>query len=136
MKILFDNVFGSLQKAIDTRFKRAQLIVSNIANADTPHYKPVDIDFEKVMSEFVQNSNKNVTKTHYNHMDTSEFKSNSEAAGLRSDGVVMGLDGNQVDVEKEMVKLADNFSHYKALLQLTNKKLAQLRYSINEGKNS
>ncbi len=41
-----DNELGFHQKALSLRAYRQQVLASNIANADTPHYKARDLDFK------------------------------------------------------------------------------------------
>ena len=42
-----DNTFGFQEKVLSMRGYRQQLLASNIANADTPNYKAMDIDFTR-----------------------------------------------------------------------------------------
>ncbi len=46
---MLDPVAGSLERYMDLLAARQKLVASNIANAETPGYRTVDIDFE---SEF------------------------------------------------------------------------------------
>ena len=44
-----DATFRFYQDAANLRAHRQQLIASNIANADTPHFKARDIDFKTAL---------------------------------------------------------------------------------------
>ncbi len=44
-----DNVFGIHEQALKLRSRRAELLASNLANADTPGFKARDFDFHKVL---------------------------------------------------------------------------------------
>ena len=46
----FDTAFGIHERALDLRAQRLEVIASNIANVDTPHYKARDIDFKSVLN--------------------------------------------------------------------------------------
>jgi flagellar basal-body rod protein FlgB len=43
-------------------------------------------------------------------------------------------DGNNVDVDREMLELADTNLRFNALIQTMNAKLSGLRYAINDGR--
>lgn len=42
------------ESALSVYSKRLELLASNIANADTPHYKARDLDFQAAMSQAMQ----------------------------------------------------------------------------------
>ena len=42
-----DDEIGFMSKALNLHAHRQQLLAGNIANADTPNYKAVDIDFSR-----------------------------------------------------------------------------------------
>jgi flagellar basal-body rod protein FlgB len=44
-----DKLFGIHAQALTLRAKRAELLASNLANADTPDYKARDLDFREVL---------------------------------------------------------------------------------------
>ena len=45
--------FNFLQTAVGLRQKRMELLSSNIANADTPHYKARDFNFSDALAQAV-----------------------------------------------------------------------------------
>ena len=49
MAITFAKALGVHQKTLGIRSLRAEVLASNIANADTPNYKAKDIDFADVL---------------------------------------------------------------------------------------
>ena len=49
----FDRTTGVLQKVLDFRLQKQQVIAANIANADTPGYTPVRLEFEKELRQAV-----------------------------------------------------------------------------------
>ncbi|MCL5960083.1 MAG: flagellar basal body rod protein FlgB, partial [Chloroflexi bacterium] len=44
------------------------------------------------------------------------------------------VDGNNVDIDKQMVELADTTLNYNALVQVISARLALTRYIVNEGR--
>ena len=51
MALSFDKAFGVHQYTLGVRAKRAEVLSSNIANADTPGYKARDIDFAQALQD-------------------------------------------------------------------------------------
>ncbi|MEJ2425701.1 MAG: flagellar basal body rod protein FlgB, partial [Candidatus Thiodiazotropha sp.] len=45
----FDNVFGIHERALTLRSQRAEVLASNLANADTPGFKARDFDFKAML---------------------------------------------------------------------------------------
>jgi len=46
-----DRVFGNHDEALLLRARRAELLASNLANADTPHFKARDFDFHAALRQ-------------------------------------------------------------------------------------
>lgn len=51
MAISFDKAFGVHQYTLSVRAKRAEVLSSNIANADTPGFKARDINFSQALQD-------------------------------------------------------------------------------------
>ncbi len=136
-KVLFDQTINAAAKALDMRSRRHELIVSNLANADTPGYKAFDLHVEKALA----NQKKAdpalpLERTHSHHMEMTggrvptlqpyivELENNTSLRG----------DGNTVDMDREMSNLASNQLLYKASAQILSKKFQGLKYIIQGGK--
>ncbi|MBR9980256.1 MAG: hypothetical protein KFF50_04440, partial [Desulfatitalea sp.] len=48
-KTLFDGTINIAERALDLRSRRHELLLSNIANADTPGYKAFDLMVEEAI---------------------------------------------------------------------------------------
>lgn len=132
---MFDKTTDSLGAAINFRLLRNNVVSSNIANAETPGYKAKKVDFEEALSRAIDLNGLN--KMNIDHGDHFPVGGGS-ISKLRADvydnpDVNMSNDGNTVDLEREMSKLAENTILYKAALSLINKKLAALKYAATEG---
>lgn len=114
MKVFFDGLFGSnsagLHKALDLTWKRNQAIASNIANAETPGYRAVDLDFAgELKKAFNKPQGSSLVTTNPLHMDTS----GSGTAHFMPDySGATKPDGNNVDIDIQMGQLAFNKSRY------------------------
>jgi flagellar basal-body rod protein FlgB len=136
MSDLFDKTTSALGTALNMRLLRHNITSANIANAETPNYKAKKLDFEEALARAVDTDGLKSMNTsdeaHFAlgagpiHSLTPEIYENPEGA--------VNNDRNNVDLEREMAALSENNIHYKAALQLINKKLAALRYAVSEGR--
>ena len=67
----FGKIFGGtikiLERSLDLRAERHNIILSNIANIDTPNYKAKDIVFESELKKSME-SNASLQTTQVNHI--------------------------------------------------------------------
>jgi len=124
---------GDLQEiALELRAYRQQLIASNIANADTPGYKAVDIDFQEALriARSVANTPPlKLSATHSGHiLGRTEFSLPSYSLKYHIPSQT-SLDGNTVEMDVERSKFAENSmmwefardrvsGHYKHMMEM------------------
>lgn len=127
-----DKTIKALASSLNFRQMRQDLISSNIANAETPGYKSKRIDFEEALARAIdlddQQSLRAEDPRHYN-VGGGGFD-NLEPSIYEDPNGIVSEDGNTVDREDELAKMAENKILYDASVALLNKKLGQLRYSI------
>lgn len=115
-----DKAFDFQEKALNVRAYRQQLLASNIANADTPNYKAVDIDFAKALQTAqAGRSSVALTKTSSMHLDAKNAAMGDLKPMYRT-AVQPSIDGNTVDTNIEQSQFSDNAMHYMATLQFIN----------------
>ena len=127
MSLQISKSFALVSKALDYRAARQDMISSNIANADTPFYKPRDISFQdtlvvKKAELFNEHSQKlALAKTNNAHIPLSSEISNSKATLFFRDGHMARNDGNSVDIDVESTELSKNSIMFNALVQAVKK---------------
>lgn len=128
-----DKTQQALETALKFRELRQELITSNVANAETPGYKAKRLDFEAALARALDTDGQMELNTaDDNHYDVgSGGFDNLEPEIYEDPNGVVSDDGNTVDREKEMAKMAENKIMYDALVQLVNKKLALKKYILN-----
>ncbi len=133
---IFSGVVETARKALALRSRRHSLIVSNLANADTPGYKAFDIEVEKALQEVSGTKKDILLRTDPRHLAAAESGGRGILAHqvLIDEQVTLRGDGNTVDMEREMSNLAANSLMYKATAQLLGKKLQLLKSVIQGGK--
>ncbi|RJQ82971.1 MAG: flagellar basal body rod protein FlgB [Desulfobacteraceae bacterium] len=137
IKTLFDGTIHLAEKALDWRARRHEVILSNIANADTPNYKAFDLMVEEALSgEVPKEGRVRLHRTDPDHIGAggpSDRLPRSVTVELSPQATLRG-DGNTVDMDREMSVLADNQLNYKAATQILARKFGRLRSIIQGGK--
>ncbi len=123
-----DNLFGIHATALKLRANRAEILASNIANADTPNYKARDIDFKHALKLAANNSSEMVM-TNARHIN-SAGQSKSGAEIMYRLPTQPSLDGNTVDLQTERSAFLENSMMYQASLRFLNGKISGLMTAI------
>lgn len=124
MDILFSKTIEMLSVILDFRSERNKVIASNIANIDTPGYKPKELVFKKQLEDFIDNGTEvTMTKTDKRHLSKQSSHTfeviNSEEA---------------VKIDNEMEKLAENHLMYNLTVELMARKFKGLDSVLREAK--
>jgi len=132
------NFADRLQMAtLDQRLKRSQVISANIANSETPGYRALGYDFEQQLASLAnldqQVPMKVTNPEHFRNSFTTKDGTIEPDVYVRPTESV-GQDGNTVDVDEEMEKMAQNQILYRSSVELLNRKIGILKYAINGGR--
>lgn len=128
-----DKTFPGVLKAMDLTWRRNEAISSNIANAETPGYRAVDLDFTNELSRAFNRDGENMplAVTDTKHMDVSS----SSLAHLVTDySGVTKADGNNVDIDIQMGRLAYNSGKYSTATNIIRKQLSLLKNAIRDSR--
>lgn len=132
---LFNNTIHRLQKNLDIRSKKHDLIVSNIANKDTPGYKAFDLLVEEAVNKPNAGKKFNLTKTHPQHRNYRHHKADDNTIyQLEKGSFSAGNKENTVDLDREMGKLSENSLLYNVTAHIISKKINSLKSAISGGK--
>jgi flagellar basal-body rod protein FlgB len=136
-KVLFGGSLNLAAKALNLRAKRHEMIVSNLANADTPGYKAFDLLVEKSMQHQSESGKHlGIKRTQPGHLPsarTVESTLTPQIVRLPEQDNLRG-DGNTVDMDREMASLSSNQLLYRASAQIVAKDFQLLKSVINGGK--
>jgi flagellar basal-body rod protein FlgB len=106
-----------IERFLDLATVRQSLLVSNIANVDTPGYRTQDIDFHGELARALgQESGVPVLPM-----------------TRRVPGLMSRPDGNNVSVDREGLLLAELQLKYQAAIQAMKAEFSYVRYAIHEG---
>lgn len=145
MSISFDSALGIHAKALAIHSRRAELLASNLANADTPGFKARDIDFKAALNASIGSSSMatrsystqspdHLHLTHKNHIqlsaqDNVSISTDAMQAMYREPNQA-SLDGNTVDSQVEKAAFAENAMRYQASLTFLSGKFKGMLAAI------
>ena len=135
-------VYPVVYKALDYRSIRQDMIASNIANVDTPFYRPKDVNFEqylarenkKIFGSGERSYKLELAKTSKEHLDSRRIKPDSATMFWR-DGHLAKNDGNSVDLDVETSEIGKNSTMYQALTSALKRHKGIFSYAIDSGRN-
>lgn len=131
MSQINDPTLTLLERSLTISLHRQNLLNANIANLDTPNYTPSDLDFPEVLSRMQGGKAGQIRQTDGRHFSEGVEEALEAATRERAD-VAPGLDGNSVDLDTQMARMAHNGIFYQAGTQAISRKLAVLKYVIND----
>ncbi|MEK3687058.1 flagellar basal body rod protein FlgB [Paenibacillus sp. FSL R10-2736] len=115
---------------------RHRAIAENIANADTPNYKKKTVEFQEELRRAIQNDTQDdleIKQTHHKHLQTKD-------AGaplipyrmITNNHTAMNNNGNNVDMDMEMAKLAENQLMYNYVADRVSGHYSKIRTLIQD----
>lgn len=122
-----DSALQLSRLALDGLSLRQDVTSENIANIDTPGYKAKEVNFEQTLKKIMSGKSEeiNLTRTHPKHLDIPGsqilFKTNEARFGTPR------ADGNNVDIDREMVQMNETAVRQSAVTQLLARKLRLLK---------
>jgi flagellar basal-body rod protein FlgB len=133
VELFSSQVFVGLKKGLDAESLRQRVIANNIANVNTPNFKKSTINFESILKKALGRDSINLITS-----DPRHYGASPRLAELRPEIQVnrttsMREDGNNVDIDEEMTKLAENSIEYQATARELSERISLLSYVITGG---
>jgi flagellar basal-body rod protein FlgB len=120
-------IFAMLRTRMQWHQQRQQVLAQNIANSDTPNFRPQDLDEPKFELSAPGTSPLQLARTDTGHLqgfgDAASFRGNNNQYQVRPAG-------NAVNLEDEMLKIAQNNMDYQAATQLYSRGLNLIKSAI------
>lgn len=126
-------LFSMLRGRLGYLNERQKVIAENVANADTPNYRPHDLkpfSFEAQVKAAASSAGVQAM-TQPGHMQAPNARrSLSGSKPIRAADSETTMDGNGVVLEDEMIKMTDARMNYDAAIGFYQKSLGMLRTAI------
>ncbi|PWB80338.1 MAG: flagellar biosynthesis protein FlgB [Candidatus Methylomirabilota bacterium] len=117
MTLLFDETASLLTDMIRAASLRHQILSRNIANVETPGYRPLEVRFEEELRLASEAGEPSATVVR----------------AVVTDDRIGGAgryDGNTIDLDRQMAKMAENALWHNAMIQILNSRITTLRTAI------
>lgn len=125
---MLEKLFGphaaNMAAAMTRTTQRHALLGDNLANVNTPGYKRRDVDFGVELQRAQQ-----AREQRRSHLSAEPILSDEKV-----DNSDVRVDGSSVDLEKEVVALAETELRYQALTDMTGRYFSGLKNVIREGR--
>jgi len=128
MKTMFDAV-DAMEGALTFHRERHGVLAGNLANLDTPGYKPLDLG--RPTAAPTATGGVAMAATDPKHLGPGATPAGASATF--EDPETAGVDGNAVNLEREMAKVAANRVRYATTTELVSRRLALMRYCATDG---
>lgn len=145
---MFDDITTkALTAAIRGGMARQQVISQNIANADTPGYKALTVDFEGALAAAIASDRSRLSSSSFGSVQGEQWWDRTPETGLglglgdavgrvtpqqgRQTSTTERVDGSNVDPDKEMSDLAANQIAYNTANALLRTRIGQFRTVIS-----
>jgi flagellar basal-body rod protein FlgB len=132
-ELIQDPTIEAMENYMTRLSKRQQVVASNIANIDTPGYKTKDISFYATMDELLPGPSSGMKASRPEHLEEWRFAP-VEAQIFEVQDLPARSERNNVDIDREMVKLGETSFGYSMMALLLRSKLRTIATAINEGK--
>ena len=133
---LIDHTMQLIHRTLDLRQARQRVIVSNIANEDTPGYRATDFNFLDSLQAAQRGQGPVTLAVTQGHHIGPRGEGFQRVVGQLSD-VPSGdlpLDANSVNIELEMAKMSDNASRYNGAATIIAIRFRQLMGAIRDAR--
>ena len=116
--IVFDPIMQGLAEALTLRQRRHEVLASNLANVETPGYRARELDFAATLREV------------FSGREKPEEAGGPAVEVVEDTTAPARADGNTVDLDMQMAKLAANGTSYLALARILGHRIGLLRQAI------
>ncbi len=125
-----DPIIRELNQSLDTAALRQKVVSNNIANLNTPDFKRSYVPFDEELHQ--ARGRMSMTRTHSAHLNGRI--SDNDPRVVTEDATTRRTDGNNVDLDQEMLDLVTNQLRYNTIIQQISGKYANWRYIITDGR--
>ena len=125
-------IFSMLRTRMNWAQERQRLLTENVANADTPNFRPSDLDPPKFDGMGPKRPTQLALATTDAHHLTGGGVDSGEFERSKKGGFEVRPTGNAVNLENEVMKVADNQMEYQAATALYTRSLGLIKTALGQ----
>jgi flagellar basal-body rod protein FlgB len=126
------NIFSMLRTRMQWHQERQRLLSENVSNADTPKYRPHDLAPLKLDRLQGGLTTVSLAQTEPGHIAAASSGASGEFQSSRFSGYDVRPSGNAVNLEDEMIKVANNQMDYQAATTLYTRSLGLIKTAVGK----
>jgi flagellar basal-body rod protein FlgB len=128
------NIFAVLGKRMDWLSQRQKVLAGNIANADTPNYRPRDLnpsEFHRILRSHSPEVKPRATNAA--HLQGTVARGGPARVERQGESWETSPSGNAVIIEEQLLKVAETQTDYELMTNLYRKHMAMFRMALRGG---
>ena len=133
----FTNIplFNLMQDKMQYHSAQQAVLAQNVANVDTPGYLARDLKAPNFAAMAARAANTmHLTETNPNHMQPGDGKSRGAGSSIQRENTYeLNPIGNNVVIEEEMMRVAENQSEYQKVLGIYRKSIDMFKIALGKG---
>jgi flagellar basal-body rod protein FlgB len=133
LDFLQNQTLDAMEAYMSRLSQRQQIVASNLANIDTPGFKTRDVSFHATMQELLSEKSAELRADRPEHIQ-GMAGALPQAQSFEVQDLTSRADNNNVDLDREMLKLSETSFTYSMVTQLMRGKFRTIASSINEGR--
>ncbi|CAK0755333.1 Flagellar basal body rod protein FlgB [Azospirillaceae bacterium] len=126
-------LFRLLNKKMEWLTQRQNVVSQNIANSDTPHYKPSDLATFSFKTALDQQRDITPAVTNAAHLVGANRDNGPGRVRHQKHAYETKPDGNAVVLEEQMIKMSETQMDYNTITNLYRKQISMLKSAIGRG---
>lgn len=136
-------LFQAISSKMDFLNQRQSIIASNIANSDTPGYRPKDlvkVDFSSMVESSTRKGgnmgvkNVSLAATNEGHLGSAQSGGVDGKARKQRDMYEVAPAGNSVIIEEQLLDSNQNSMDYNLMLSVYQKQVGMIRTALGTGR--
>lgn len=135
MQLLNGAGFNKLETALQAANIRQGVLANNIANVDTPYFKRSNVSFESLLKSEMDGNRLTLKgrRTDTKHFDIGPSSSIPVPVISTDESTAMNNNLNNVDIDSEMTRLAENQLRYNSYIEQINYQIKFKRTAVERG---
>lgn len=129
-----NRIISALGMSLDGSMAKQKGIAHNMSNINTPGFKALQVSFQDELQDALGSNSRKLT------LKTTKEKHISNKSGqftpqvIKDESPGLRADGNNVDMDKEMVDMAKNNIYYDTVVGQLNKRLEIMKFASSDGR--
>ncbi len=131
------SLFGLMKGQMSWLARRQEVLAQNVANADTPNYKPSDLkafNFTEMVKRQQMQQGRGLATTSPMHFAGTRAQTSPFAESQNTAPFETAPNGNAVVLEEQMAKLGETQIQHRLTSELYRKHIGMIKIAIGKGR--